>query len=107
MGLYESEISKQMYLRNKQKREWEVMKKKIALDKELSQKSLIEQQQVYDQERREEDRLEIRETETSKKLALAMLKSANENSDDTLQRAVELLHNQNGNARLFFLDFCI
>lgn len=91
-----------MQLRNRQKKEWEVMKRKMDHVTEEKKKAFAQQQQIGQQERRNEDRVELMETETSKQLALAMLKSAKENSDDTLQRAVELLHNQNGNGMLIF-----
>lgn len=77
------------------------MKKKMACATEEKKKALAQQQQLIDKERRDDDRTELMETETSKKLALAMLKSAQDNSSDTLQKAVELLHNQNGNYLLF------
>ena len=73
-----------------------MMKKKADQAMEAKKNALAQQQLAIDQDRREEDRIELQETETSKKLALAMLKSASENRGDTLQKAVELLHNQNG-----------
>ena len=83
-----------MFLRNKQKREWEKMKNDQTNGKSSKAKQAFEKQQ------RAEDMEELEETETSKKLSLAMVRSeqqGNSESDDTLMRAVvDLLHNQNG-----------
>lgn len=92
MGLYQLELSRQIHLRNKQKREWEVMKKKEAISQEKKQA----QQDLVEKELRAEDAEELQETEISKQLASEMNESARDNSDDTLMRAVNLLHNQNG-----------
>lgn len=56
-----------------------MMKKKADQAMEAKKNALAQQQLAIDQDRREEDRIELQETETSKKLALAMLKSASEN----------------------------
>lgn len=96
MGIYESELSKQIHLRNRQKREWELMKKKLMEAKEKDQNQIACQEEEEQERRREEDRMEIEETEVSKNLATAMLRSAANRNDDTLQRAVDLLQNQNG-----------
>ena len=102
MGLYQSELSRQIHLRNKQKREWELMKKKIDLENDKKKKNLSHQQELFEQEQRQGDREELEETEASKKLASAMLRSASgqDNYEETLSKAVDLLHNQNGNLLL-------
>lgn len=99
MGLYESEISKQLHLRNRQRREWDAMRKKIQADEEKQRSELLTQQKVLEQEKRREDRTEIAETDASKKLAAAMVKSSRDGADDddVLNRAVEVLRDQNGN----------
>lgn len=96
MGLYESELSKQLHLRNRQKREWESMKKSMDLAKEKEKEEVARQKELFEQQKKDEDRIELQETETSKNLASRMSKSAHEKSDDTLQRCVEVLQNQNG-----------
>lgn len=104
MGLYQSELSRQIHLRNKQKREWESLKKKIAKDMEQQKKDLTNEQDLFEQEQRQEDLEEMRETEASKKLATAMLRSASglDNYEETLSKAVDLLQNQNGNMKFIF-----
>ena len=96
MGLYQLELSRQVHLRNKQKREWEIMKKKQAISQEKKEKHLSHQQELFEKQQRAEDLEELQETEASKKLAAQMTNSAREKSDDTLLRAVNLLQNQNG-----------
>ena len=96
MGLYQSELGKQIHLRNKQKREWETMKKNM----EKKKMEEARQQALFEKEQQEHDSFELEETENSKSLSSAMLKSARENSDDTLRKAVDLLHNQNGKYKL-------
>lgn len=92
MGLYQSEVTKQTHLRKMQKREWELMKK--------NDKKQMEKELAIEKDQREENLAELAETDASKKLASAMVKSSLGKKDDTLQRAVDLLQNQNGN----FLD---
>ena len=92
MGLYESEISKQIHLRNKQRKEWEAMKKKL----EVQPSKGLEVQRQLEEVRRLDDAVELKETQASKKLASAMVKSAKGGVDDTLQKAVDFLNNQNG-----------
>lgn len=97
MGLYQAELSKQIFLRNKQKREWEAMTKKIAAANERKKDEKTEEQLRLEQEEREQNLNEINETQVSKKLCSAMVKSALERNNDTLERAVEVIQNQNGN----------
>ena len=96
MGLYQSELSKQIFLRNKQKKEWEMMKKNIAHAEEKKREEKSVEQKRIEKEQQEEDLLEINETQSSKKLTAAMVKSSLEKNDDTLQRAVDVIQNQNG-----------
>lgn len=103
MGLYESELSKQILLRNRQRKEWEMMKKKCEIRQQQKQKESSELEQQQLQEKEAENRTEIAETDASKKLTNAMLASARDKKDDTLQKAVEVLHNQNGNLTLLFI----
>ena len=104
MGLYQSELTKQRHLKKMQKKEWDMMKKKMAEKQQHKNNELNEQQTIHDQEEREQNLVELRETEASKKLASAMVKSSLERKDDTLQKAVDLLHNQNGNLREILLN---
>ena len=97
MGLYESELSKQIHLRNRQKKEWEMMKKKMALAEEQRKQQAVECQNLRDQEQREADRTELEETQASKNLTSAMVRSSLALESDTLQKVVEVLQNQNGN----------
>ena len=97
MGLYESELSKQIHLRNRQKKEWEMMKKKMALAEEQRKQQALECQNLRDQEQREADRTELEETQASKNLTSAMVRSSLALESDTLQKVVEVLQNQNGN----------
>lgn len=96
MGLYELELSKQLHLRNRQKREWEMLKKKMIAAKEEEEQENSRRNVLIEAKKKEEDRNELAETEVSKNLASAMVRSARETKDDTLQKAVELLQNQNG-----------
>lgn len=98
MGLYESEISKQIHLRNRQKKEWETMKKKQLPTSNGLIPEHVEKQ--LEEERRRDESIEIQETQASKKLAAAMTRSARGGLDDTLQKAVDLLNNQNGSFEL-------
>ena len=52
----------------------------------------------FQKEQRQDDLRELDETNTSKKIASAMLSSSQDTSDfhDTLMKAVQLLNNQNG-----------
>ena len=104
MGLYQSELSRQLHLRNKQKREWEMMKKNVANERETKEMEQSRQQELLEQEEKEEERAEMHETEVSKKLSSAMVRSAQANDPDTLQKVVELLQNMNGKI-LFYLYF--
>lgn len=97
MGLYQLELSRQLHLRNKQKREWEMMKKKIEKNNANKETELSKEQEMIEQEQREEELTEIRETNVSKKLATEMVRSARENDAETLKKAVDVLQNQNGN----------
>lgn len=97
MGLYESELNKQILLRKRQKREWDSMAKKMALAEEERQRKRREEEEKLEQERREEDRVELEETRVSKDVCSAMVKSALGRQADTLQKAVDVLQNQNGN----------
>ena len=99
MGLYESELNKQIHLRNRQKKEWDMMKKKIAFEEEQRIEQAAQGQNQIAQEQREADRVELEETQTSKNLAAAMLKSSLSLESDTLQKVVEVLQNQNGKLR--------
>ena len=105
MGLYESELNKQIHLRNRQKKEWEMMKKKIALAEEQRSQQAAQGQDLLDQEQREADRVELEETQTSKKLTSAMVKSSLAHASDTLPKIVEVLQNQNGKLVDIFLYF--
>lgn len=97
MGLYESEINKQIHLRNRQRREWDMIKKRIASEEEEKRKEKTKEQHLVEQEQREEDRIEIEETRASKNLASSMVRSALAGESDTLQKVVDVLQNQNGN----------
>ena len=103
MGLYQTELSRQIHLRNKQKREWDRMKK-VVLTKEKEKKS-AKHQELLEKEQKEEDLEELRETEISKNLDSAMVASGRKNSSDILLRAVDLLHNQNGIFNLLYIYF--
>ena len=92
MGLYQSEVTKQSHLKKMQKKEWDMMKKKISEVEKQKEGNLTDQQTNND----DENRIELEETEVSKKLDSAMTKSCIDKKDDTLRRAVDLLHNQNG-----------
>lgn len=96
MGLYESELNKQIHLRNRQKKEWEMIKKKLALAQEKEKEKSAQGKNQYDQEQREADRLELEETQVSKNLAAAMVQSSLTQQSDTLQKVVDVLQNQNG-----------
>ena len=96
MGLYQSELTKQIYLRNKQKKEWEMMKKKMAVAEDRSREKKTGEEERMQRDKHEEDLEELQETRASKKLVSDMVKSALEKNADSLQRAVEVLQNQNG-----------
>lgn len=100
MGLYEAELSKQIHLRNKQQKEWEIMKKKMGMARNHdNQKEGLTDKQ-------EDDRIEMEETSMSKKVAASLASSAASLGDgncdedeviaDVIQKAVDLLLNQNG-----------
>lgn len=97
LGLYQSELTKQIHLRNKQRKEWDAMKKKMAISEEerISKKS--KEQQLIEQEEKAEEKNEIEETRVSKRLTSAMTKSALAETSETLKKVVDVLHNQNGN----------
>lgn len=98
MGLYQSELNKQIHLRNKQKQEWDLMKKKLQISEEKKQTELSKKQMLLEKEQEMEDQQEVQETDVSKTLSAAMVQSARDHeTSHTLQRAVDLLHNQNGN----------
>ena len=103
MGLYQSELSKQIHLRKMQKREWDGMLRNISQNAQQKLKDISERQRVHEEEEREGNLREIDETNVSKKLASAMVKSSLENWDDTMQRAVDLLQNQNGKFKFSLL----
>ena len=96
MGLYESELSKQIHLRNKQRREWENMKKAMKTNEENKREHFHNKQLILEKEQREENMEELRETEVSKNLCTAMVRSANEEVEFILQKIVDVLQNQNG-----------
>ena len=98
MGLYQSELNKQLHLRNRQKQEWDLMKKKMEENNDKKEKEKSQQQMMYEEEQRVEDQQEVDDTDKSKRLSSSMMRSARDtDSSETLQRAVDLLHNQNGN----------
>ena len=74
------------------------MKKKIREEEEKKKNDLSSRQKNLEQEKRREDHQEIVETDVSKKLTAAMLKSSQEREiESTLDRAVDVLRDQNGN----------
>lgn len=82
-----------------------MIKKKMENSAPTSSKGVIPdhvEKQLQD-DKRKEDRRELEETVASKQLAAAMMKSVQNNADDTLHKVVELLNNQNGN---FFVLTC-
>lgn len=97
MGLYESELTKQIHLRNKQKQEWDMMKKKMVIAEERKVQERAREQDVLEKEQREEDRIELEETRISKNLCAAMVKTPLASGAEALQKVVEVLKNQNGN----------
>lgn len=104
MGLYQSELSKQMFLRNKQKREWDAIRKKTEVQN--TKRLLSEETETQlDNERRDDDAIELQETDLSKKLSQSMLRSARCKDEETMQKMVDLLHNQNGNLCNVFLIY--
>lgn len=96
MGLYESELSKQIHLRNKQRREWENMKKAMKTNEENKREHFHNKQLILEKEKREENMEELRETEVSKNLCTAKVRSTNEEVEFILQKIVDVLQNQNG-----------
>ena len=97
MGLYESELSRQIHLRSRQKKEWQIQRKKMeeAAAAKASKPVEIEKQILED--KKKEDIREMEETATSKQLAATMVRSsAASNQVETLQNCVDLLNNQNG-----------
>ena len=61
-----------------------------------------EVEQRLQEEKKNDDRQEIDETIASKQLDNAMVKSARMQQDDTLQKIVDYLHNQNGTVIFFY-----
>ena len=96
MGLYESELNKQILLRKRQKREWDSMLKKLAQQQQQKEKAKLEEEEKLEQERREEDLIEMDQTRVSKDLCSVMVKSALAKEAGTLQKVVDVLQNQNG-----------
>lgn len=96
MGLYESELNKQILLRKRQRREWDMLEKKMAQEDEHNNLMREQEKELLQQQQREEDRLEMEETRLSKDLTSAMVRSALGKQADTLQKAVDVLQNQNG-----------
>lgn len=76
-----------------------MMNKKIEAENEKIQQEGSEQQRLLDKEKREEDKVEMAETNASKKLTRAMVISSQEDDDanDTLDKVVDVLKDQNGN----------
>ena len=97
MGLYESELTKQIHLRNRQKQEWDMMKKKMETEAADNLHKSNKEQELIQQEEREEERMELEETRVLKNLTSAMVNSSLHNEGDALHRVVEVLQNQNGN----------
>lgn len=79
-----------------------MLMKKNMVNEEARKEKVAQQQHLQDQAQREEERVELQETRNSKNLTAAMVKSALGKNDDTLQKAVEVLHNQNGNIQSSF-----
>lgn len=98
MGLYELELTKQIHLRNRQKREWEMLNKKRVQEEQLQLQKNNDEQIHLHQEEKNEERIEMEETKVSKNLASAMVRSSLGDQAETLQRVVEVLQNQNGTA---------
>lgn len=97
MGLYESELNKQIHLRNRQRREWDMLNKNMEIEGEKRKRDISEQEKMLEQERREENRIEIAETEASKTLTQAMVRSSQEDDcQETLLKVVDVLRDQNG-----------
>lgn len=71
------------------------MKTSIELANEQRKYDQAKEQELFEMKKREEDRVELKETEVSKSLAAAMVKSSKNKSDDILTRAVDVLQNQN------------
>ena len=80
------------------------MQSNILSANEQKKKALADKKEMFEQRKREEESIELKETEVSKKLAASMLKSSRNKCDDTLQKAVEVLQNQN--SKLKILDVC-
>lgn len=105
MGLYESELSRQIHLRSRQKKEWQMLRKKM--EAEANSRHVIPEQveKEIQEEKRKDDQRELAETATSKQLAAAMMRSSTANDDETLHKCADLLNNQNGKDLGFFLLF--
>ena len=73
-----------------------MMKKKMILADEEKEEEIARQKELLEGEEREENRIELQETATSKGLVSTMVKSSLQNTGETLQKAVEVLQNQNG-----------
>lgn len=96
LGLYESELNKQIHLRNKQRKEWDMMKKRMEHDEEKKMAQITKERELVEEEAKEEERIEIEETRVSKKLTSAMVRSALEEPAQALNKIVDVLQNQNG-----------
>ena len=100
MGLYESELSRQIHLRSRQKKEWHALRKKMEEAAALASNSDDVEKQLLEDKRKEDSR-EMQETAASKQLAAAMVNSSTESKDETLHKCVDLLNNQNGKFFIF------
>ena len=100
MGLYESELSRQIHLRSRQKKEWHALRKKMEEAAALASNSDDVEKQLLEDKRKEDSR-EMQETAASKQLAAAMVNSSTESKDETLHKCVDLLNNQNDKFFIF------
>ena len=73
-----------------------MMQKKLAKEEEIQLQKNKDQQVAHHEEEKTEERAELEETQVSKNLASAMVKSSLANESETLQRVVDVLQNQNG-----------
>ena len=85
------------------------MRKKMVLEEENEKDQRSRNEQMLDQDRLNEDQIELQETVVSKNLCSAMVRSVRANCDDTMKRSVELLQNQNGTEEfiLFKWDYVL
>lgn len=96
MGLYQTELTKQIHLRNRQRKEWDMLKKKTLTTQEQRESDNSREEQLLQKEKDDEDKIELQETQVSKRLTNDMLKSARQKDGETLQKAVEVIYNQTG-----------